>query len=106
MKFVLITLIASALLTFGTVDCRAVESAANSLIKNGNFAQKWIIGLFAANVANTGSEANAIMENGILRININKPGSATYAIQLIQAPIEIVTGLRYRVSFDAKASED
>ncbi len=106
MKIFLITLIAAVLLTFGTFDCRAEESAASSLIKNGNFAQDMNYWSFAANVANTGSVANAIMENGILRININKPGSATYAIQLIQAPIEITNGLRYRVSFDAKASED
>jgi hypothetical protein len=106
MKFILITLIAAVLLTFGTFDCQAVESAANSLIKNGNFAQNMDYWSFAANVANAGGAATASVEDGVLRIDINNPGSATHAIQLIQAPIEIIYGLRYRVSFDAKASKD
>jgi hypothetical protein len=106
MKLFLITLIAAVLLTFGTFDCPAVESAANSLIKNGNFAQNMDYWSFAANVANAGGVATASVEDGVLRIDIESPGSATHAIQLIQAPIEIRNGLRYKVSFDAKASED
>ena len=103
MKFILIILITAGLLTFGTFDCQAVESAANSLIKNGNFAQNMDYWSFAANA---GGAAVASVEDGVLRIDINNPGSATHAIQLIQAPIEIIYGLRYRVSFDAKASKD
>ena len=106
MKLFLITLIAAALLTFGTFDCPAAESAAKPLIKNGSFAQNMDYWSFAANVANAGGAAGASVEDGILRIDINNPGSATHAIQLIQAPIEIIYGLRYRVSFDAKASKD
>jgi len=60
---------------------------------------------FAANVASAGGAATAAIEDGVLRVDINSPGKETYAIQLIQSPIEIISGLRYRVSFDARASE-
>jgi hypothetical protein len=82
------------------------EEMLNSLIKNGNFVQNTAYWTFGANVGSAGGAATATVEDGVLRIDIGSPGSATYAIQLIQAPIEIIYGLRYRVSFDAKASED
>ena len=102
MKHILITSIIAVSLIFGTFGCQA----ADSLIKNGNFVQNTDSWSFASNVANAGGEATANAEDGVLRIDINSPGNATYAIQLIQSPIQIIEGLRYRVSFDAKASEN
>ncbi|MCJ7508846.1 MAG: carbohydrate binding domain-containing protein, partial [candidate division Zixibacteria bacterium] len=124
-KSILIISIAAFSLIFGTFGCQAAdktvnetkpvgkkvpekkeEEVLNSLIKNGNFVQNTDYWTFGANVGNAGGAATATVEDGVLRIDIGSPGSATYAIQLIQAPIEIIYGLRYRVSFDAKASGD
>lgn len=85
--------------------CRAFATDANSLIKNGNFAQNMDYWSFAANVANAGGSAAANVQDDVLKIDINNPGNETYAIQLIQSPIQITNSLRYKVSFDAKASE-
>ena len=104
MKGILITSIIAVSL-FGTLSCQAAPAEANSLIKNGNFAQNMDYWSFGANIANAGGSAAAKVQDGVLKIDINSPGNATYAIQLIQSPIQIINGLRYGVSFDAKASE-
>jgi hypothetical protein len=83
----------------------ASASDANLLVKNGNFNQDMNSWSFSSNVANAGGSAAAIVEEGIMKIDINDPGHATYAIQLIQSNVQIANGFRYKVSFDAKASE-
>lgn len=99
MKYILTILL--IYVTFG--QAKALE--ADSLIKNGNFAQNMDDWSFASNVANAGGLAVANVQEGVLRIDINNPGKETYAIQLIQSPIQITNGVKYKVSFDAKASE-
>jgi hypothetical protein len=104
MKYILTSIIFVLLLSQGFSS--TAEAKEDSLIKNGNFAQNMEYWSFAANVANAGGSAVANVQGGALKVDINNPGNATYAIQLIQSPIQIIDGSRYKVSFDAKASEN
>lgn len=88
-----------------TMNCTGHALAEDEIIKNGNFVKEMDYWSFATNVAGAGGEASATVKDGILQIDINNPGKETYAIQLIQSQIKIEEGLRYKVSFDAKASE-
>lgn len=87
-------------------NCSVFASDANSLIKNGNFAAAMENWSFASNVANTGGKAVAAVDNGTLKIDINEPGTAPHSIQLIQIPVKVENGLKYKISFDAKASQN
>ncbi len=51
-------------------------------------------------------EASAIIEEQMFRVDIDDGGINTWSVQLLQAPITIENGYRYRVEFDAKASKD
>ncbi|MFP4461873.1 MAG: family 16 glycosylhydrolase, partial [Thermotogota bacterium] len=53
---------------------------------------------------NAGS-ASAEIDNGMFKTAIVNGGSNSYSIQLLQAPIEIKEGYKYKVQFDAKASK-
>ena len=67
---------------------------------DGNFDTKdsW---LFLENAG----EASAEMDDGAFKASIFEGGSNTYSIQLMQAPVEIEKGYKYKVQFDAKASK-
>lgn len=52
-----------------------------------------------------GGTGEAFLEDGTVKIDISDPGVNSWAVQLIQAPIEIREGYKYRVEFDAKASK-
>lgn len=49
--------------------------------------------------------ASAQMDDGAVRVAVYDGGSNTYSTQLLQAPIEVKEGHKYRVKFDAKASK-
>ena len=49
--------------------------------------------------------ASAEIVNGIFKTDIVNGGSNSYSIQLLQTPIEIKEGYKYKVQFDAKASK-
>ncbi len=53
---------------------------------------------------NAGS-ASAEIVDGMFNTTIANGGSNSYSIQLLQAPIEIKEGYKYKVQFDAKASK-
>jgi hypothetical protein len=85
------------------------------LIKNGDFSLTDTTGQHIAGIdgtaywffsSNMGGTGKASLDEGVLKVTITIPGSAVYAIQVIQAPIEIVSGTTYRVSFKAKASTE
>ena len=67
---------------------------------DGNFDTKdsW---LFLENAG----EASVEMDDGAFKASIFEGGSNTYSIQLMQAPVEIEKGYKYKVQFDAKASK-
>ena len=60
---------------------------------------------FGDNMGGAGGKALVILDQGAVKVNILDPGAEIYAVQLIQSPIKVIQGSRYRVSFDARASE-
>ena len=67
---------------------------------DGNFDTKnnWLY------LQNAG-ESSASIDEGMFRIDIDDPGNDTFSHQLLQAPLTIEQGYKYRVEFDVKASE-
>lgn len=53
---------------------------------------------------NAGSAA-AEIEDGMFKVDITDGGSNSYSVQLLQAPLKIEKGYKYRVKFDAAASK-
>jgi beta-glucanase (GH16 family) len=51
-----------------------------------------------------GGDGTAVNDNGSAKMTVTNPGGPTYSVQLIQRPVNLVTGHNYKVSFDAKAS--
>ncbi|MGM0415043.1 MAG: carbohydrate binding domain-containing protein [Bacillota bacterium] len=50
-------------------------------------------------------DSSASIEDQMFRVDIDNGGSNSWSIQLLQAPITIKEGYKYRVKFDAKASK-
>ncbi len=55
-------------------------------------------------VADFEGKGTPTIEEGMFKLDIQNQGKQTYAMQLIQKPLDIQSGNTYRVSFDAKAS--
>ena len=53
---------------------------------------------------NAGSAVGEI-DNEMFQVSVFEGGSNTYSIQLLQAPVEIKKGHKYKVQFDAKSSK-
>ncbi|MCX7821648.1 MAG: carbohydrate binding domain-containing protein [Brevinematales bacterium] len=51
-------------------------------------------------------EATNVVEDGVFKIIITKPGKEVYSVQLIQLPTPIKFGKTYTVKFDAKADKN
>ncbi|MGP3777799.1 family 16 glycosylhydrolase [Halanaerobium saccharolyticum] len=66
----------------------------------GNFATEdnWLF------LENAGAGVGEI-DNEMFKVSVFEGGSNTYSIQLLQAPVEIKKGYKYKVEFDAKASK-
>lgn len=79
-----------------------------NLIYNGDFAdpedlgdeKNWIFLLFQ------GGEGSAEIKDGTMIITSQKEGVVDYSVQLVQPDIPLRQGKKYRVSFDAHASEE
>lgn len=86
----------------GNFDFSAHFFRVNDVKDNGggNFetAENWLF------LENAGA-ASAEIEKGMFKTSIVAGGSNSYSIQLLQAPMHIKQGYRYRVQFDAKASK-
>ncbi|ACL69182.1 family 16 glycosylhydrolase [Halothermothrix orenii] len=54
---------------------------------------------------NTGGGGRATVKNGRVIYQVTNAGSQPYSVQLIQAPVKIEKGAKYKVSFDAKAAD-
>lgn len=52
-----------------------------------------------------GASATAAYDNGWMKMDVSSGGAATYAVQLIQAPVALEMNKTYRVSFKAKSSQ-
>jgi len=66
----------------------------------GNFVTEnnWVF------LENAGA-ASAEIDDGAFRASVFDGGSNTYSVQLLQAPIKVKKGYKYRVKFDARASK-
>ncbi|MCP4400254.1 MAG: PEP-CTERM sorting domain-containing protein [bacterium] len=73
----------------------------NALIKNGTFengTEDW--GFWAGE----GGNAEMGAENGELEVAVTEAGNQTWSIQVMQGPIDLVEGIFYQLSFDARAT--
>ena len=52
-----------------------------------------------------GGNATVNIDNDIMHVKIENGGTADYSVQLLQAPIHLEKGAKYRASFDAKGNE-
>ncbi len=71
------------------------------LIKNGGFddgVTDW--GFWAGE----GGNAEMGVENGELKVGVTEAGNETWSIQVMQGPIDLVEGIFYQLSFDARAT--
>lgn len=50
-------------------------------------------------------KGTAKLDNGMAKLNISNGGGNSYSVQLIQAPLTIEKGYKYKFRFDAKASK-
>ncbi|AGB40279.1 beta-glucanase/beta-glucan synthetase [Halobacteroides halobius DSM 5150] len=86
-----------------------------NLLGNGNFNKKlstnepnakgkvdtedsWIYHL------NSGGKATVSIKDGLAQVMVTNAGQNPYSVQLIQAPVKIERGAKYKVTFDAKSS--
>ena len=53
-----------------------------------------------------GGQATAVVVDESFKVDISDGGGTSYAVQLLQAPLTIEEGYRYRVSFEARASKE
>ena len=95
------------------VSAQAPGEAVN-LLRNGGFdspgapgipgvkgSEGWI---FSLNGGGAGGQASATIDGGVLRVgDYVDPGKMIYAIQVMQAKVTLIQGVRYRLQFDAKA---
>ncbi len=51
-------------------------------------------------------DAAAEIDDGALKVDIDSGGFTSYAVQLLQAPVTLEEGYRYRVKFEARASKE
>ncbi|MCA0989302.1 carbohydrate binding domain-containing protein [Guptibacillus algicola] len=51
-------------------------------------------------------EGSAIVDNGEVKVEISKPGSETYGIQLVQSHLPIENGERYKLTFNARSTDN
>jgi len=78
-----------------------------NLIYNGDFAEaeellddiNWKFLLFQ------GGEATAEIKDGMMIIKTKNQGQVDYSVQLVQADLPMYKGKKYRITFDARASE-
>jgi len=81
--------------------------ADGNLIYNGDFSEaenlyddiNWKFLLFQ------GGDGTAEIKDGMMIIKTRNQGSVDYSVQLVQADLPMYMGRRYRVSFEARASE-
>ncbi len=101
----------------GALALGAEDSPIGNILKNGGFSldvagapgiektkdsSYWSFGL---NGGGAGGKAAFEIVDGVAHVKgISDPGCACYAIQLIQSPIAVTQGIRYRLSFEARAS--
>lgn len=52
-----------------------------------------------------GGIATVNVDEGVMHVQIENGGTTDYSVQLLQAPIHLEKGAKYRASFDAKAKE-
>ena len=78
-----------------------------NLIYNGDFAEaenfhdntNWVFLLFQ------GGEGSAEIMDGTMIIKTRNQGAVDYSVQLVQADLPMYKGRKYRISFEARASE-
>lgn len=56
-------------------------------------------------IADFGGDGSVENVDNSIKINITKPGSQTYSVQLVQKPICLIKGRTYRLSFRAKSDD-
>lgn len=56
-------------------------------------------------LAANGGEAQAVIEDNMMKIQTKSAGSVDYSVQLVQAGVPFKKGATYEVSYDAKAAE-
>ncbi|NLG84818.1 MAG: family 16 glycosylhydrolase [Firmicutes bacterium] len=93
-----------------TAELRAVNLLANEGFDaplssavpdaNGNLdtAGSWTFYL------NSGGAGSAAIEEGAAKIGVTNTGSAAWAVQLMQAPVVVEKGAKYKITFAARAS--
>ncbi len=74
-----------------------------NLLKNGDFSEGTENWSFLT--ANGGAGSMAVTEAEELKIITESEGSVDYSVQLVQGPLALKQGNRYKVSFDAYADE-
>jgi beta-glucosidase len=95
----------------------AQDAPAGNILKNSGFDQDvagapgidkvkgssyWFFGL---NGGGAGGKAALEISDGVAHVkDYSDGGTAVYSIQLIQAPISVVQGFKYRLSFEARAA--
>lgn len=87
--------------------------ADGNYIYNGKFDEQSALHAGIENVSNSsywsfrvgdGGAATAANDNDAMKLSVSSGGTATYAVQLIQHPVPLELGQRYRLTFDAKSS--
>jgi len=81
-----------------TEDIKTINNVTDN--GGGNFATEdnWLF------LENAGAGVGEI-DSEMFKVSVFEGGSNTYSIQLLQAPVEIKKGYKYKVEFDAKASK-
>ncbi|WP_270182697.1 carbohydrate binding domain-containing protein [Alkalihalobacillus sp. CinArs1] len=77
-------------------------------VYNGNFnsdLEYWDFQPFDPEAGFAG-EGSATVDNGEVKVEISKPGSETYGIQLVQSNLPIEKGERYKLTFNARSTEN
>jgi len=85
-----------------TEVAQAVTPVGTELLFNGDFSSAmdgWSLGSYE------GGNAEGMVENGIMAVNISTGGEAIWHVQFLQGSVSLEKGRKYTVSFDAKASE-
>jgi len=78
-------------------------SAGEELLKNGNFAdgqQSWTF------ERHSGAEASFSASGGIATVQVTKPGTASWHVQMTQRGIAVQAGAPYTLSFVARADRE
>jgi beta-glucanase (GH16 family) len=81
-----------------TEDIKTINNVTDN--GGGNFVTEdsWLF------LENAGAGVGEI-DDEMFKVSVFEGGSNTYSIQLLQAPVEIKKGYKYKVEFDAKASK-